>query len=393
MKNSTKVVLIILFLPVTFIFVFAFSLPQKIENRDSVRIVHNEKIGKWGKEPPVSLRLLRTIGNLYAEDENFAFYAPYDIALDAEGNMYIVDNGNFRIQKFSPEGRYLATIGRRGQGPAEFESPISIDIDSKGYIYIADTPNRKIHILTPEGKAYKTLIITKYHVVKARCLKPGLIAIGGITGLAWVYANDKNLPKLIKVFDLEGNLKYEFGEMFDYKDNLTSNWGNWFDYDVDPDGYLYLSFERRNCIEKYSPEGKLIWRADRVLNYETGVLEKGFIKISKKSRGVAMPKMNQVSHGIAVDEKGKSWVITLNRQLTEKEGGMVSLGAAGRRTISEPEKEKIELHKLEVFDTDGILLGEIQLNHHAHGIRIYGNYLFIWERNFTKYYQYEIIEK
>ena len=42
---------------------------QKIETIDGVRVVHNEKGGKWGNKPEISIKLLRTIGDIDTEDE------------------------------------------------------------------------------------------------------------------------------------------------------------------------------------------------------------------------------------------------------------------------------------------------------------------------------------
>lgn len=44
------------------------------------------------------------------------------------------------------------------------------------------------------------------------------------------------------------------------------------------------------------------------------------------------------------------------------------------------------------FGPDGILLGALPFNHVAHGIRIWGEYLFLWEFNSATVYQYRIME-
>jgi hypothetical protein len=100
-----------------------------------------------------------------------------------------------------------------------------------------------------------------------------------------------------------------------------------------------------------------------------------------------------VSLGIAADGKGRIWVNTFRRQMSlEEQGARLSVGGM-TRTLAEPKIEKLDVFKLEIFSPDGLLLGEIPLSHHAHGIRIFGDNLFIWERNNTTYYQYKIIEK
>lgn len=372
-----------------------FSYAQKIEDKDGVRIIHNEKGGKWGSKPEVSLRLIRTIGGIDVEDENFAFHFPYDVAWDSSDNIYILDEGNNRIQKFSPEGKYLATIGRRGQGPGEFQSPFSLDIDSKGYLYVSEGGSRRIQILTPEGKAYKTIKNTKYLVLKLRHLQSGLIATGGSPNISLLTETKaKNLPKLIKILDLKGNLQFEFGDMYDYRNNLVNAQGNRIDYDAGQDGYFYITFAYQNCIEKYSPGGKLLWKADRPLNYGTEPLSMGHVeRTADGGTSIQGPQLNYVSNGIAVDSKGRAWVATFNRQLTREEEGSVISAPGIKRVESAPELEKIDAYKLEIFDPDGILLGEMRLDHRVHGMRICKNYLFTWERNFAKYYQYEIIEK
>jgi DNA-binding beta-propeller fold protein YncE len=369
-----------------------FSHAQKIEEKDGVRIIHNEKGGKWGSKPEVSLRLIRTIGGIDIDDENLAFHFPYDVAFDTSDNIYILDEGNNRIQKLSPEGKYLATIGRRGQGPGEFQSPFSLDIDSKGYLYVSEGGSRRIQILTPEGKVYKTIKNTKYLVLKLRHLPSGLIATAGYQNISLLgETKAKTFPKLIKILDLKGNLQNEFGDMHDYRNNLVNSLGNRIDYDISREGNFFITFSYQNRIEKHSPEGMLLWRADRQLNYSTEPISMGHVE--RKAEGGTTPQLNYVSNGIAVDSKGRAWIATLNRQPTREEEGEVISAPGARRVKSSAELEKIDAYKLEIFDPDGILLGEMPLDHRVHGMRIYKNYLFTWERNFAKYYQYEIIEK
>lgn len=389
-----------------FILVFfsacAFSYSQTIETKDNIRLVHNGKEGKWGKNPEVSVKLVRTIGDINTDDENLAFHYPWDISFDASGKFYILDSGNNRIQKFSPDGKYMATLGRKGQGPGEFVYPESLDIDSKGYFYVLDSFQKRIQVLTPEGKGDKGISIMNQSIDKIRCLKSGLLAVKGFMPMSDVEEKDINLLKLVKLLDLEGNVQKEFADVFDYGDGITTRYANYFDFDVDKNDNIYLSFFYQNRIEKYSPEGNLLWKADRILNYSSGVQKKGKIERTGGSVSVSAPQMNKCSNGVAVDEKGRIWAVTLNRQIKKEEQVFTSTGVffsdglrnVMRKTEGNTDLQVTDMYKLEIFAPDGILLGEIPLNHFVDGIRIWKNNLFLLDKERgAKFYQYKIIEK
>ena len=79
-----------------------------------------------------------------AQAEPGKFWGPRGLAIDPEGNLYVTDTGNKRVQKFTPEGQFLQAWGGAGIIPGSFEEPVGIDIDDQGNIYVADTWNRRI---------------------------------------------------------------------------------------------------------------------------------------------------------------------------------------------------------------------------------------------------------
>jgi hypothetical protein len=393
-KPMKKALSIFLALSLALIFVGA----QKIETENGVRVVHNEKGGQWGANLEVKLELIRTIGGLDAE-ENLSFKEPSDIVRDSAGNLYILDAGNNRIQKLDSEGRFIKTIGRKGQGPGEFQGARSMDIDSEDNLFVFDVMNRRIEVLSSEGKPLKTIKFRAFSAGRIRLLKTGLIVRGGSLDFGIVMGTVKKLPKLLEVAEQNGRIKDTFGDATDYRDGNTNWTANLFDLDTDTEKNICLSFQRQNRIEKYAPDGKLLWRADRPLNYGTDVIEKGFISRRRGGVGVQSPKMNVVSNGIAADGKGRIWVITLCRQLTKEEIGLGSsvitrdAEVVSRTVPTQPKVVKGDVFKLEIYSPDGVFLGEIPLTHHAHGIRMFGDNLFIREYYNTIFYQYKIVEK
>ncbi|MFN8534282.1 MAG: TIGR03663 family protein [Dehalococcoidia bacterium] len=74
---------------------------------------------------------------------------PRGVAVDAAGNVYVVDTGNNRIQKFDPTGRLVAQVGRKGAGNGEFTEPWGITVAPDGTIWVADTWNHRLQQFTP----------------------------------------------------------------------------------------------------------------------------------------------------------------------------------------------------------------------------------------------------
>jgi sugar lactone lactonase YvrE len=356
-----------------------------------VRTIHNEKEGAWGKTPAVRLELIRTLGGNQPKDPNLAFGSPYDIVIDSQGYIYVLDERNTRIQKISPEGLFLQSIGRDGQGPGDFQAPFYMDVDDADRLYVLDYENRKIQVMTPEGKAERQIRLGSSSMVQVRLLKSGEIVLGGLVNLRDLMGFRKKLPPLLSVIDSKGKTQRTFGEMRDYRDINVNAWANWIDLDIDENEYVCVSFRYQNRVEKYSSAGVLEWKADRILNYRTEVIDKGFVHRDYNGIAVQMPTLNAVSQGIAVDKTSRIWVLTVNRQMTREETGEeISVPGKLRKTTVEPIVQKMDIYKIEVFGPDGILLGSIPLDHLAHGIRICGDDLLIWERTAPTVYQYRI---
>jgi len=387
-------------------FISLVSFPQKIENKDGIHLIHNEKIGKWGNQPKISLEYIKNIGDLESEDENVLFYMPSDIAVDKEGNVYVLDSGNHRIQKFDPDGDFLASFGRQGQGPGEFQYPQSIDLDPEGNLYVSDSGNQKIQIIKPDGSLAEELKITEEAPGILRVRSGQMIMGEGASIFSFGMGRmdqEQGLPKLIKVLNKAAEIQKELGEPKDYKDFLVNRLGNRYHFTVDQKGNIFIAFDYQNRIEKYSPAGELLWRADRKLNYDvTTPKSKGERSGSGGRVQFRMPDMNRVSSGIAIDGKGRVWVVTLKRQLKEDEQvqmGVMATMSGGQRSVSysvsgNTDVQETDTYQLEVYNPEGLLLGNIQVNKFVDDIHIEKDRIYLLDQlRGMQYYEYKIVEK
>jgi tripartite motif-containing protein 71 len=63
---------------------------------------------------------------------------PRGLDVDENGNVYVTDPGNYRIQKFDANGAFIAKWGSEGTGNGQFTFPGRIGISSGGMVYVAD---------------------------------------------------------------------------------------------------------------------------------------------------------------------------------------------------------------------------------------------------------------
>lgn len=99
-----------------------------------------------------SVDSIGAIGNAFGDEQyQFGNIAPVGLAGDSAGDLYVLDTQAKHVQKYAPDGRYLASFGRQGGGPGELEQPISLALGPGDSLWIADFSNNRFTVLPQDG--------------------------------------------------------------------------------------------------------------------------------------------------------------------------------------------------------------------------------------------------
>ncbi|MFN2280965.1 MAG: NHL repeat-containing protein, partial [Anaerolineales bacterium] len=204
--------------------------------------------------------LINTWGEYGSQDTGIgalptAFNEPWGIAISPEGEVYVADTWNHRIQKFTADGEYLLSWGVFGQAetPDAFWGPRDVVVDDNGHVYIADTGNKRIAVFDTEGQ-----FITEFGEVgyaDGQFDEPSGLALDADGNLyvadTWnqriqVFSPDIN--GIAQVFLNKWDVEGWYGQSLDNKPYLT----------VGQDGLIYVSDPELSRIIIYAPTGEVL---------------------------------------------------------------------------------------------------------------------------------------
>ena len=77
----------------------------------------------------------------------------HGLCFDRQGNVIVVDSIGARVERFTPEGKWLGEIGLGpGTGPGQFRGPRDARVDASGEVYVSDANNYRIQVFSADGK-------------------------------------------------------------------------------------------------------------------------------------------------------------------------------------------------------------------------------------------------
>ena len=179
-------------------------------------------------------------------NDSLHFNMPTDIAVCKDGSFYVSDGyGNSRVVKFSKTGKYLFEWGKKGTGKGEFDTPHGIDLDRDGNVYVADRENNRIqkfdalgHFTSewknPEAKQLYSLTVER-NSNKLYAIDYLTVSDTVIKGSDIVFLNSKF------------NLNNRLGRSGGYDGHVC----RYHDIAVDMNGNLYVGDILGNSIQKF----------------------------------------------------------------------------------------------------------------------------------------------
>jgi hypothetical protein len=87
-------------------------------------------------------------GTFHGRNQKYRFGRQTDVAFDQQGNIFVSD-GYFdaRVVKYDKNGRFVKAVGTRGNGNLQFNTPHSIATDFQGNVYVGDRGNARVQVL------------------------------------------------------------------------------------------------------------------------------------------------------------------------------------------------------------------------------------------------------
>ncbi|MGP8252459.1 MAG: SMP-30/gluconolactonase/LRE family protein [Terracidiphilus sp.] len=98
------------------------------------------------------LRRIGTGGKNHTLTSPGDFGAPQGVAVDPDGNVYVTDTLNDRVEIFDADGNFISTFGKNGDGPGYFARPKGIAIDGDGHIWVADEVQDRLQAFNKDGQ-------------------------------------------------------------------------------------------------------------------------------------------------------------------------------------------------------------------------------------------------
>jgi hypothetical protein len=222
----------------------------------------------------------------------------------------------------------------------ELEYPATIDCYQNRILVTRMTS--QFHLFDLNGKYIKSIRLPQYQGFDLKFMNGDKVV-----GFSMQPGGDNTKEnKILKIYDLQGNVLHDFGEPFLVETTKSSWVANFLRIAVNDKDDIFVAFSSQNRIEKYSNAGKLLMKIDRQLPFD---LEYKYEKKKMEVRGKVREYMDEdfprISRGIGVESNGRIWVLALKKEVP--------------RDIKIEDFIYQEYLEFEIYSEDGIFLTKV----------------------------------
>ena len=248
----------------------------------------NHRLSRWASTRIGDFIHSTNLGAYGSDDGQLK--SPGDVVTDPQGNLWVLDSGNGRVQKFGPDGQLLAKWGAPGKENGQLNSPSAITLDADGNVLVAEI--NRVQKLSPSGE-----FLAKFGSVgfnengffflptAIAVAADGSIWVGDAYGIQRFTASGQFIervgtsgagqialpesiavgpggemfvvdpgPDKVKVFDKEGDYLRQFGTSGTAPGQLAKP----VELDVDAEGQVWIGDEQTDRVQVFSADGDYV---------------------------------------------------------------------------------------------------------------------------------------
>ncbi|MDE2826989.1 MAG: 6-bladed beta-propeller [Bacteroidota bacterium] len=299
------------------------------------------------------------IGDDEEAPSEYLFYYPQIVRTDSQGNIYVKDLKSADVRVFDANGRYVTTVGKRGEGPGELREVFGMHVDGDDRIIVADRMNRRLTIFTDMGKSFTTKSLEE----DGRTIAPRpILSLDNSFVLNYVklFANPEGGPsimddRVLHTYDTDFNRLETFAQLDDIYD-LDDPFLN--AYSTSPRGMYVATNGTDTIVLAPTVYGGYIYRYTR--SNDKWVMEKlkggpvpmrAFIPVSKKD----IEENQDIRRGSILTSGYSARILSRSNGVA-----ILSTGEILHFPVRTPLKQDFE-PQAELFNQNGDLVGYGQL--------------------------------
>lgn len=177
------------------------------------------------------------------------FNNPVDISSDINGNIYIADALNYRVQKFDKNGNFLLEWGSKGFENEQFRTIDSLTVSLKNLVYVADNMGNSLHLFNSEGQFIKKWGGEELYLENKFFNGPIAVETDQLENIYVVNLFDNYMVQIISHSNLitKWHPEVNSGEQFNTLKNIAIT-----DIAIDSNQNIYIVDGYNHCIQKFN---------------------------------------------------------------------------------------------------------------------------------------------